>query len=113
MRHRWSARAAAGDEADAAAVAFGYEVGFRAHGVDGVDDDIGLRVEQALRRRYGVEGHEGFNADGGIDELESLGHGLHLHAAIVALYGVNLAVGVGDAQVIHILQDDGADTAAG
>ena len=47
-----------------------------------------------------------------INEAEALSHDFHFHLAVCALQGVNLAVRVRDAEVIHILQDDGAHSAA-
>src|SRR5690554_962332 len=48
----------------------------------------------------------------GVDGLQPLGHGIGLGAAILALEGMQLAVGVGHTDVVHVDQGERADAAA-
>ena len=51
--------------------------------------------------------------DLGIDQLESVGHGVDLEAPDVAIVSRELAVHIGDADLIKIDQGDVTDAAAG
>src|SRR5690554_298669 len=48
----------------------------------------------------------------GVDGPQPLSHGIGLGAAILALQGMQLAVGVGDTDVVHIDQGNRANAAA-
>ncbi|MCY1428057.1 hypothetical protein D9M71_439280 [compost metagenome] len=50
---------------------------------------------------------------GRVDGADALGHHLHLGLAHGAFYGMHLAVGVGDADVVQVEQGDLAHSGAG
>jgi len=104
---------AAGDDGDVVLTTGCEEVAFGADGVDGIDDGIGRGGEEVCRRFLGVEDLLDGRFGLGVDEVDPFGESGCLGSADGFGGGVDLAVGIGDAEVIEIDESEFSDTGAG
>lgn len=103
----------AGDDGDVFFAAGGEEVALLADGVDGIDDDVGMGGEEVFRVFRGVEGLLDGAAGLGIDEVDSPGQCDGLGLADGLGGGVDLPVGVGEAEIIEIDEGELPDAGTG
>ena len=101
-------RAAAGHQRLPAAVTGGDEVGLGYQGVNGVNDDIRFRRQQFFRVGGRVETVDGDDFRFRVDFPEACGHGFRFGLPDCGRQRMYLPVGVGDAKVVHIHQNNGA-----
>ncbi len=95
---------------DAAPEALGDEMAFGLQVVDGVDDEVDGALEDALAGLGRVELGQGDDLGARAHEAQTLLHHVHLALADRALHRVQLAVGVGDADLVEV--DEGELTHA-
>ena len=111
-RISFSAGAPGDDQGDRPLAAGGDEEGLAPGVVDGVDEGVELRPEQAVGGRFGEKGGLLPHVAAGVDEAQSFRHGLHLGASHVAVERRELAVHVRHADLVEIHQRHRADAAA-
>ena len=101
------------DEREFAITTSGDEERFLFHIINRIDDAVEVAAQNVVGIFFGEEGDLFMNDDLGIDQLESLGHGVNLETPDVSIVSRELAVHIGDADLIKIDQSDVTDTAAG
>ena len=96
-----------------AVVALSEEEGFMARGIDGIDDGIVVMRQNLVGGFFGKKLLELDDFRVGVDVADAFGHGAGFLAADVGGGGVELAIDIGDADVIHIHEGDFSDSGAG
>lgn len=84
-------------------------MGLGNQGVNGVNDDVRFRLQQFFRIGGRVEAVDGDDFRLRVDLPEAGGHGFRLGLADRGFQSVDLPVGIGDAEVVQVHQDNGAD----
>src|SRR5690606_37012568 len=79
---------------------------------DGVNHEVRGWIEQRIARLGVVELLHGADLGGGVNQLQSLRHHRYLVTPHRALHRVELAVVVGDADLVEVDQRKGPDAAA-
>ena len=82
------------------------------HAVDGIHHGVELLANHGFHIGSRHELHPGLNPAIGIDGAESFGHDLDLGLPEGAIQGVQLAVGVGNADLIQVDQGQGTNATA-
>lgn len=80
-----------------------------AGGIDGVDDGIVGGRKDGVDGFFGKELLEFDDFGGGVDLADAIGHDAGFGVADVRGGCVELAVDIGDADIVHIDERDGAD----
>lgn len=106
-----SAGAAGDDDGDVAIAAGGDEVAFMGGAVDGVDDEVGIGLENGVGGFGGIENGVGENFAIGVDGADAMCEDVDFGFAEVGGEGGELAIDVGDADFVEI--DEGKFAQAG
>lgn len=104
---------AAGNDGDVMVTAGGEEVAFCTDGVDGIDDGIGCRGKEFVGVLLGVEGLLDGAAGVGIDLEDAFGENDGFGLADGFGGCVDLAVGVGETEIVEVHEGELADAGAG
>ncbi len=104
-----AARGADSDHWLLAAPAPGDRHHFRAEAVAGIEHQVVPAAEQFVEVGLGEEARDRVDLDRRIDRAAALRHRLDLGATVLAGDGRQLAIGVGDAQIVGIDQGELAD----
>lgn len=104
---------ATGHDRDAALMTGGEEEAFGSHRIDGIDDRVKWLGEECVGIFLGEERLAWVDPGIGVDGVDALRHDIDLGATNGVVQGVDLAVDVGDAEVVEIEEGEGADAAAG
>src|SRR5262249_21970221 len=86
---------------------------FRGHVVDCVQNDSGSAGEDGFARVLIIKALDRINGRGRIDFTEAFRHHADFLFSHQAADGMELAVGVGDANVVEVNESDAADAGAG
>lgn len=105
--------AAAGDYRDVQLAAGCQQVALGADRVDGIDESVGSACQKGCRVGLGVERLLHLNIRLWVDDRDPFGEGLSFGLADCFGSGVNLPVGVRDAEVVEIDKSEFADAGAG
>ncbi len=102
---------AASHHARACALAEGHDGGLDLDRVDGVDHVVERMAEQRIDVLHGDEIVDAADLGARVDLGDALGHRIDLGLAVSVTQRVDLAVGVGDRDVIEVDQRQPADAA--
>lgn len=109
----FAAGAAAGDDGNFPGMAAGEEEDFGRNDVDGIHDGVVGLFEESVCISLGEEFTDLPDFGGRVDGAEAFCHDRHFGSSKIFRGGVDLSVGVGDAEVVEVDEGEVADARAG